>query len=83
VASVDAMIPACDIVGVARQSALAVPTTATIYFQLGTRFNLEWLRNGATPLLSGDPWQHRAVAAIIEDLYSQQWALYHTVLAAS
>ena len=65
------MIPACDIVGVARQSALAVPTTATIYFQLGTRFNLEWLRNGATPLLSNDPWQHRAVAAIIEDLYSQ------------
>ncbi len=83
VASVEAMIPACDIVEVARQSELSVPTTAAVYFQLGARFNLEWLRDGATPLLAGDHWQHRAVAAIIKDLYSQQRALCRTVLAAS
>jgi glutamate dehydrogenase len=82
VAAVDAMIPACDIVEVARQSALSVATTAAVYFQLGARFNLEWLRDGATPLLAGDHWQHRAVAAIIEDLYSQQRALCRTVLVA-
>ncbi|MBT3628394.1 MAG: NAD-glutamate dehydrogenase, partial [Rhodospirillaceae bacterium] len=83
VASVEAMIPACDIVEVARQSELSVPTTAAVYFQLGARFNLEWLRDGAQPLLAGDHWQHRAVAAIIEDLYSQQRALCRTVLVAS
>ena len=82
VASVEAMIPACDIVEVARQSELSVPTTAAIYFQLGARFNLEWLRDGAQPLLAGDHWQYRAVAAIIEDLYSQQRALCRTVLVA-
>jgi glutamate dehydrogenase len=59
-----------------------VATTAAVYFQLGARFNLEWLRDGATPLLAGDHWQHRAVAAIIEDLYSQQRALCRTVLVA-
>lgn len=81
VASVDAMIPAWDIVEVARLSALSVGKTAAVYFQLGARFGLEWLRDGAQPLLAGDHWQHRAVAAIIEDLYSQQRAICRTVLA--
>ena len=40
------------------------------------------MRAGAALLLSGDHWQHRAVAAIIEDLYSQQRALCRTVLVA-
>ena len=81
IASVDAMIPAYDIVEVARQSALSVATTAAVYYRLGARFGLEWLRDGAAPLLAGDHWQHRAVAAIIEDLYSQQRALCRTVLS--
>ena len=81
VASVDAMIPACDIVEVSRLSALSVGKTAAVYFQLGARFGLEWLRDGAAPLLAGDHWQHRAVSAIIEDLYSQQRALCRTVLS--
>ncbi|MDA0231160.1 MAG: NAD-glutamate dehydrogenase [Proteobacteria bacterium] len=81
VASVDAMIPACDIVEVSRQAALPVDKTAAVYFQLGARFGLEWLRDDAAPLLAGDHWQQRAVAAIIEDLYSQQRALCRTVLS--
>ena len=81
VASVDAMIPACDIVEVSRTSSLSVDKTAAVYFQLGARFGLEWLRDDAAPLLAGDHWQHRAVAAIIEDLYSQQRALCRTVLS--
>ena len=81
VASVDAMIPACDIVDVSRQAALSVDKTAAVYFQLGARFGLEWLRDDAAPLLTGDHWQYRAVAAIIEDLFSQQRALCRTVLA--
>ena len=81
VASVDAMIPACDIVEVSRQSALPVGKTAAVYFQLGARFGLEWLRDDAVPLLAGDHWQQRAVAAIIEDLFSQQRALCRAVLS--
>jgi glutamate dehydrogenase len=81
VASVDAMIPACDIVEVSRQAALPADKTAAVYFQLGARFGLEWLRDDAAPLLAGDHWQQRAVAAIIEDLFSQQRALCRTVLS--
>ncbi len=81
VASVDAMIPACDIVEVARLSELSAGKTAAAYFQLGARFGLEWLRDDAQPLLAGDHWQHRAVGAIIEDLYSQQRALCRAVLS--
>jgi glutamate dehydrogenase len=81
VAAVDAMVPALDIVEVARLARLSVGRTAAVYFQLGARFGLEWLRDGAQPLLAGDHWQHRAVTAIIEDLYSQQRALCRTVLA--
>ena len=81
VASVDAMIPACDIVEVSRLSGLSVGKTAAVYFRLGARFGLEWLRDGAVPLLAGDHWQHRAVSAIVEDLYSQQRALCRTVLS--
>ena len=63
------------------QSALSADKTAAVYFQLGARFGLEWLREDAAPLLGGDHWQHRAVAAIIEDLFSQQRALCRTVLS--
>ena len=38
-------------------------------------------RRNLAPLLAGDHWQRRAVAAIIEDLYSQQRALCRTVLS--
>lgn len=80
VASVDAMIPACDIVEVAHLSELSVGKTAAVYFQLGARFGLEWLRVDAQPLLAGDHWQRRAIDAIIEDLYSQQRSLCCVVL---
>ena len=75
------MIPACDIVEVARLSELSVGKTAAVYFQIASRFGLEWLRDDAQPLLAGDHWQHRAVSAIVEDLYSQQRALCRAVLS--
>jgi glutamate dehydrogenase len=80
IATIDALIPACDIVEVSGQTGAPVLDAARVYFQLGARLNLDWLRERASQLGSGSHWQTRAVRAIQDDLYGQQRALALGVL---
>ena len=83
IAAVDPLMPACDIVDVAGTTGLAAGDTARVYFALGARLGVDWLRAGAAALITGNHWQHRAVSAIVDDLYGQQRALCMAVLKAA
>jgi len=83
IAAVDGLISACDIVEVAAAARAPVLEAARVYFQLGGRLNIEWLRGSAEALDTGSHWQHRAVRAIVDDLYGQQRALTLAVLKGS
>ena len=77
------MAAACHIVAVARSSGSAVDNVGRIYFTLGARLGLDWLRTEATRMVPESPWEQRAITAIVEDLYGQQRALASRVLAGA
>ena len=57
---------------------------AKVYFPVGARFGLDWLRDAAGSLrgASAQYWDKMALAAIIDDLYGHQFALTRAILAA-
>ena len=66
---------ACNIVESATQLGLEVSAAAAIYFQVGRRLGLDWLRARGRHIAIDNHWQDKAVTAIIDDLYGQQLAL--------
>ena len=74
------LAPVMDVVRIATARGASVPTVAAIYYQLGERFGLNWLRRRARKIPAGDHWQFQAVNAMVDDLYGQQTDLTWRVL---
>jgi len=83
VATLDTMASACDIVRLAGGKARDMEATATLYFAVGKRFGLDWLRGAAEALGVGDYWTDLAVTALMEDLYGHQFQLCQSVFEAA
>ena len=75
VANLEALASACDIVSVAKGGKLPIKTIGQIYYELGNRFRLGWLRHAATELLSHSHWDNLAIQTITETLFDQQMKL--------
>jgi glutamate dehydrogenase len=69
-----------DIVEVADESGLDVEQVATVYFRLGDRLDLHWLRDRIVGLPRDDRWGALARAALRDDLYSLHRSLTAEVL---
>jgi len=80
VASLDVMVAACDIVRIGRQSNFALIDVARVYFALGARFGLDWLRTAAARVEAESRWDRMAVGAIVDDLFGHQVQLTQRVL---
>jgi glutamate dehydrogenase len=76
VAGLGMLFSALDIVESAHASKLAVETVAEMYFALGTRLHLHWLRDQVLALPLGNRWHSLARAALRDDLYT-----LHSLLA--
>lgn len=72
VASFDPIASVFDIAEISEKSKLDLKTIAKIYFAVGTRFSLKWLRSKISDIQSDDYWQRLSGKTIIEDLYSYQ-----------
>jgi glutamate dehydrogenase len=83
IASLDPLAAALDIVNAAQRNDLAVEAAGKIYFQVGERLGLAWLRTSARGFSANTHWQRQAVTAIIDDLYVQQRALTSSVIEAN
>ncbi|MBI5166021.1 MAG: NAD-glutamate dehydrogenase [Magnetospirillum sp.] len=71
-----------DVVRIAAAHNLSVEAAATLYFSVGTRLGLGWLRASAQRLAGRGHWQKLAVAAAIEDLHAHQRDITIRVAAA-
>ncbi len=80
VASLDALYAALDIVEVASASARTAEAVAAVYFSLGGRLELSWLRKQIGGLPADSHWQTLAQTALRDDLASLQRALAAEVL---
>jgi glutamate dehydrogenase len=74
------LAPVMDVVRIAGARGAEVAAVAAIYYQLGERFGLNWLRRRARKIPAGDHWQFQAVNAMVDDLYGQQTDLTWRVL---
>ncbi|HXV57787.1 MAG TPA: NAD-glutamate dehydrogenase [Gaiellaceae bacterium] len=81
VAGLGMMFSALDIVEVAAAGA-ALEDVAAVYYQLGARLQLQWLRDQITALPRDNRWQTLARAALRDELYTVHSALSHEALQA-
>ncbi|MBL8692012.1 MAG: NAD-glutamate dehydrogenase [Rhodospirillaceae bacterium] len=58
-------------------------TVARVYYALGQRLGLDWLKSQAAQLKPQTDWQRQAAAAVLDDLYGHQASLARRVLADS
>ena len=80
IASLEVLSSACDVVRLASSSKSDVRTVAIVYFKVGARFSLDWLRDRASELAADTYWQKLAVNALVDDFYQHQSQLAQNVL---
>jgi glutamate dehydrogenase len=71
---------ALDVTRISQSSGRTPATVASVYFALGHRFGIEWLRDQALAVKAGNHWQQQALAAIVDDLFALQSQLTVSVL---
>ncbi len=83
IAGLIALSSALDIVEVSKASRRNVPTVAALYFALGARLELQWLREQIAGLKVRNHWHTLARSALRNDLHVQQRHLTTEVLNTS
>jgi len=74
--------PACDIVLIGDEHERPVREVAEIYYAVGERFGLDWLRRQAGHLPRDTAWEKLAVSAVLDDVYGVQADLCSQVIGA-
>ncbi|HWF49747.1 MAG TPA: NAD-glutamate dehydrogenase [Solirubrobacteraceae bacterium] len=80
VAGLPSLVAALDIVEVAEATMRSLDSVAAVYFVLGGRLGLNWLRDQIAELPGADRWQALARSAMRDDLYSLHRALTQNVV---
>jgi glutamate dehydrogenase len=75
VAGMPPVFAALDIVEVAEATGRGLEAVAAVYFRLGGRLQLDWLRDRIAELPRANRWQALARSALRDDLYSLHRAL--------
>lgn len=72
IAAMDPLASAFDIAEIASQSDFNIKIIAKIYFEVGTRFDLKWLRSRVAATNVDSYWHKLGLKTILEDLYNYQ-----------
>ena len=80
IASLELLESAFDVISVARESKAAILDVGKLYFELGARLRLGWLRISASRVQPASHWERMALGAIIGDVYDEQRRLTRAVL---
>lgn len=75
--------PLGDVVQLGFETHRGVGETARVYFRVGEKFGLTWLRSLARRLPTERAWDRQAVAAVLNDLYQTQRSLVDVILRSS
>jgi glutamate dehydrogenase len=80
VALLEALVPTFELVEIAAATELDVVAAAEVYFALGARLELHWLRDRIIDLPRETRWEAMARAALRDDVYAEQAGLTAEVL---
>ena len=81
-AKLPALAGATEIVRLADGDATKVAKAAVVYYAVGDRLSLDWLRASAQAIVASTSWQKQAVAAIADELFAFQAELAARVMAS-
>jgi glutamate dehydrogenase len=79
VASMDPVASAFDIAEIAESTKLEIKKISEIYFAVGTRYSLKWLRSRLNKINLTNQWQKLSSKTVLEDLYLYQMKLAKAV----
>jgi glutamate dehydrogenase len=79
-ASLGPMFSALDITDAANHTGEPLETTAAVYFTLGDRLKLHWLRRHIEALPRDNRWRSLARSALRDDIFNQQASLTAEIL---
>jgi glutamate dehydrogenase len=82
-AAMNPLLAVFDIVQDADACGCSQPLVTTVYFGIGSRLGLDWLRDRIFELPRSDRWQALARAALRDDLYELHRSLTRDVLSES
>jgi len=80
IANLEALSSATDIALVASRTGLPVKLVGQVYFEIGNKFKIGWLRIEARNLLSDSHWSNLATKTLIGTFFDQQMKLTEDVL---
>ena len=83
VAELPLLLPVFDIVEVAAATGRDEETVMTVYYRLGSRLELNWLRDRIIELPRANRWQALARAALRDDLHNLHRSLTEEVLESA
>lgn len=83
IAILPALHMACDITSISLKQKLDLEKAAQVYYEIGTRFHLDWLRQQAGYIATDNRWQAEATDGLIESLYTCQAGLAVHILHES
>lgn len=75
--------PLGDVVQLSFDTDRSVAETARVYFRVGERFGITWLRSLARRLPTERAWDRQAVSAVLSELYATQRSLVEVILRSS
>jgi glutamate dehydrogenase len=71
ISAMDSIASSFDIVEIARLGS-NIKATAKIYFEVGDRFSLKFMRGKASSIIIDNDWKKLSIKTILEDLYQYQ-----------
>jgi glutamate dehydrogenase len=74
------LAPSLDIIRLAGEAGASVDAIGRVYFAVGERFGLDWLRAAAVAIPVESHWDKQAIAAIVEDFYGHQRELTGSIV---
>jgi glutamate dehydrogenase len=80
IAAMDPLGSAYDIIEISNRSDFDIKIIGKIYFEVGTRLNIKWLRGKVSGISSDDYWQRLSTKTILEDLYNYQMKITKQVV---
>jgi glutamate dehydrogenase len=83
VAGMDPLASTFDISEISAESKFDIEVIAKIYFAVGTRFSLKWLRSQVAELSYDNQWQRLSNKTILEDLYNYQMKIAKCIVSYS
>jgi glutamate dehydrogenase len=80
VANLDLFLSACDIAMLDHASSLSLPGIGRLYYELGSRLHLSWLRQFINGFAATTYWDRLAMRNAVSELYDEQRRLTQSVL---